>query len=116
MSCYVVYLLCMPNGRGDDAHYVGITTPDRLAKRLMEHRTGRGAKRTARACLNGERWFHAKSFGTCDPTLEKTLQAHPDLAGLCPICSQGLVHPPQIPYNRPVEPVETRQLAFPTRP
>lgn len=101
MSRWLVYLLCLPHGDGLDAHYVGITTPERLGKRLMEHRSGRGAKRTRQAWETGEIWYHTASFPTDSRDLEGQLQRDPAVMRLCPRCAAGIAFPAISPYPRP---------------
>ena len=98
---FAVYLLCFPDAPPATRHYVGITTPDRLQKRLMEHRTGRGSNRTKAACQKGEIWYHTMTFATCCRELEKTLQRYSNVTDLCPRCFAGVEFPPQIAYPRP---------------
>lgn len=98
---HLVYLLCLPSAPdGSPRHYVGISTPSRWRKRMMEHRSGKGGKATQELAESGVGWFLTNYWLTDDPALEQRLQQAPDLAQRCPRCRHGLTGAPQIPYTK----------------
>jgi predicted GIY-YIG superfamily endonuclease len=97
---FSVYLLCRDEPDGSQDHYVGITTADRLPKRLMEHRSGRGARWTKEAWQQGRSWFHVNTFPTDTPALETALQRYRNVTELCPRCTGKVDFEPQTPYQR----------------
>lgn len=97
---FAVYLLCRDGLDGHPEHYVGITTPSRVAARMIEHRSGRGAKWTKEAWEQGRSWFHTNTFLTNTRALEGALQRYRNVIALCPRCMDGVEFPPHVPYPK----------------
>ncbi len=102
---------------GDIAeHYIGITTPPRLQKRLMEHRSGRGAKWTSERHSAARPWHFVAAWPTNLASDEKRLQELPTLHLMCPRCMSYLTGDLQQPYTVGPEPAPTLQGGFPLFP
>lgn len=104
---FAVYLLHFEQPIDGARHYVGITTPERLAQRMIEHTTGRGAKLTARACRLAVSWRLAQVWKSADFSLEDRLIARREAIQLCPVCrriSTGAAY-------RPTQKRPARELA-----
>lgn len=96
----LVYLLCLGDQGDAPGHYVGITTKDRLGKRMMEHRSGKGGKLTQSLASRGEPWWLTNYWLTTDPALEGWLREAGGLAARCPRCSRGWTGRLQQPYTQ----------------
>lgn len=83
---HVVYLLHV-EAAGLPVHYVGITSPPRLASRMIEHTTGRGSKATRQMCQANAQWTLARLFFTNHKTDEKRLRHTRSFIKQCPICN-----------------------------
>lgn len=85
---YVVYLLHIHDGMAG-SHYVGITTPPRLAERMREHAAGRGSRATAAACRCNRHWYLGEVFATDDWLDEARIANHPAVHLWCRVCQSG---------------------------
>lgn len=98
MSKWVVYLLCFDGPDPFPKHYVGVTQTSRLAKRMMEHRAGKGGVATQQARREQRGWSLARTWPTDDITLERRLAAYDGIASVCPICAHLAQGQHQQPY------------------
>lgn len=83
---WTIYLLHFDQPVAGKRHYIGITRPNRLQARMIEHTTGRGSQRTRQACQQDTAWRLARTWRTEDPGLEKRLIPREEALKLCPVC------------------------------
>ncbi len=83
---WVVYILCYPEQPLHARHYIGITTPARLQDRLREHRTGRGARTTAKLNRNSNAFYLAGTLPATTRRTERRLIKHHRESAICPRC------------------------------
>lgn len=84
---FAIYLLHFSMRDGSARHYVGLTTPHRLMRRLDEHAAGNGAAFTRAMLATGATFIVAKLWPTNDPHLERTIKRASHYRRHCPICS-----------------------------
>lgn len=84
---FTVYLLCFDAPVLGHRHYVGITTPARLHRRMIEHTTGRGASVTAEAVRTGTAWHLARRWQAHTRACEAYWRDRAELPTTCPLCA-----------------------------
>lgn len=84
---FVVYLLHFDLPDGGTRHYVGLTTPGRLARRFTEHANGRGARFTRRMLEQNATFRCSRIWPTATPHLERIIKNGGHFRQRCPVCS-----------------------------
>lgn len=106
---HTVYLLHFTMPDGTVRHYVGLTTPGRLPKRLSEHAAGTGSRFTRAMLEAGGAFVVSRQWGTHDPRLERTIKNGGHYRRRCPLCSP-LQHVPT------PDPLTPHAATFPLHP
>jgi predicted GIY-YIG superfamily endonuclease len=98
LARFAVYLLHYPCTEQGCRHYVGSTTTGRLAARMREHASGRGAKDTTALTAKAHPFALARVWDEPDRSLEQTLLTlGPTVSKLCSVCNGAMpisVHRP----------------------
>lgn len=90
----VVYLLHFEKPMKDKLHYVGICQTGRLARRMWEHRTGRGASITRRAVEAGSHLYLGNLWRDQSYADERKIKTRGHFINYCRVCNSK--QPPAI--------------------
>lgn len=85
----MLYLLHFDPPLKHAQHYLGWTTPERLAHRLRQHSIGRGARLVDEALRHGCLVRLARLWEDGTPTEERRLKRFAKLKTLCPLCNNA---------------------------
>jgi hypothetical protein len=85
----VVYLICFDRPYKHAHHYLGWCETGRLEARMVEHRTGAGARLMAVVTAAGIGWNVARTWDDADRYFERMCKLRRDSTRLCPQCNPG---------------------------
>lgn len=83
---FVIYVLHYDRQLGRGQHYIGSTTPARLAARWREHQIGRGGRTTRKYALAGIGFTAAVIEHATSRTREDFWKGAHQARRLCPVC------------------------------
>lgn len=86
---FVIYLLCFEHPLGAKRHYLGSTTPGRLAARLREHAMRRGSRFTAALAARNHTLELARTWPAETRERERQIKRQGGYYKHCPLCQSG---------------------------
>ena len=89
MGSHLCYLLHFEREKRGKLHYFGVTTAERLDKRMLEHARGEGASITRHLVRQGVGFYLARVFPGRGYEYEQAVKASGRIKALCPICRAG---------------------------